>query len=368
MNQDVFINEVNRIFKIVFFQKLIHLLLRGAWVSGAVYLLFWGSNQLWGWFPNQLTWNLGAIFVFLLVFGSVFFSSKLTHAFVWRLDRGYILQEQVYTLFEVLQDGIQTEDENEVIKALLESDDIAQLSKIRQDIVSTGWRMREEVEATVVVMILLIIVYVSSVSNIVRIPINGGVGILPAIGVDPSADQIFADGIPGNAGNGDGGLSGSMGSADLLNAHLDFSPMEWEQITLSMHELGERLSNESITYKLGHALVQDDYQEAANQLGTLAENSDKLSFDVQQWLASHFLETAVSLQNIKQSGISNYFQEASAALYDGTTSRVSEEMDDLSELMEIFSRFQAKEMLADQLSDPVNTAQQSLEQYQNNSL
>jgi hypothetical protein len=133
-----------------------------------------------------------------------------------------------------------------------------------------------------------------------------------------------------------------------------------------MHELGEDLKDESGTFELGRALVQDDYNEAANQFSRLAENANELTADMQSRIASEFLETAVGFQDIQKSGISNYFQEASAALFGGSNSRISEEMDDLASLMELFSQFQQKEMRAELDPDSIANPSQTLDQYQNN--
>jgi hypothetical protein len=367
MNRDKFLNEINRIFRIALIQKMVHLTLRAAWVGGAVYLMCWGTNRIWGWFPNQRFWGLIALCVSLLVIGSIFLVSQLSGKFVWRLDRGFSLQEQVYTLYEVLQEGGPDADKQPGIQELIDSEDIARIPNVRREVVDKGWIVKEEFEATIVVLILLIIVYLTSVSSIVQISSIKTTGVLPVLGVDPSADQIFADGIPGNPGKDEtGGIDSSGSEGNGQAGQLDFSPLEWAQVSTLMHELGEDLKDESGTFELGRALVQDDYNEAANQFSRLAENANELTADMQSRIASEFLETAVGFQDIQKSGISNYFQEASAALFGGSNSRISEEMDDLASLMELFSQFQQKEMRADLDPDSIANPSQTLDQYQNN--
>jgi hypothetical protein len=284
------------------------------------------------------------------------------------LDREYSLQEQVFTLYELLQEGEPGVENQPGVRELIDSEHISRLAEVRRKLVDKGWRVKEEFEATIVVLILLMIVYLTSVSSIGGIPPGASIGILPSIGIDPSIEQVFPRGIPGDLGNG--GLL-EDGSAISINedgiSMPEFTKMEWVQIRAMMRELGRKLSEESGTYALGNALAQDNYPIAANQFSYLAESVDEISPEIQIWMAGLFLETAVGLQNLQQHGISSYFQEASAALFAGEISKISEEMDDLAELMKLFAQFQEKEVSANQIPNSINNQLQSLEQYRDNS-
>jgi len=365
MNRDLFNEEIKRIFKIALIQKTIQMLLRAAWVGGGVYLLMWGLNRLFGWFQNSQIWGIISALIFLLILGSVFLNSQISKKFVWRLDQGYSLQQQVYTLFEIFQYGDGEVEKQPVVKELIESKTIAQLPKVRRAVVDQGWRVREEFEAAAVILILLMIAYLNSVSAMVRIPESPEGNILPVLGVDPAADHVFVDGIPGNlpsVGDTQGFLGGALGIS--LAGLSDISTMDWTIISEEMQKLGDQLQTEASTYELGHALVQENYDEAANQFGTLAENVDKINPNVQTWIANQFLDTAVNLQNLQQRSIPNYFQEASAALYEGSETRIAEKLDDLAGLMDFFSQTQRGETRADLPIDSQIADQQSLEQYQ----
>ena len=67
MNRSNFLLEIRRIFRIAFVQKAVVILLRAAWIGGAVYIFCWGSNRLWGWFPSQDLWILYAALIALAV-------------------------------------------------------------------------------------------------------------------------------------------------------------------------------------------------------------------------------------------------------------------------------------------------------------
>ena len=369
MNRHSFMGEIQRIFRIALIQKVILMILRSAWVGGAVYLVCWGTNRIWGWFPNERSWSLTAMIVSVAVFCSVFFVTRPTRKFVWRLDRGFSLQEQVYTLYELLQEGESDVENQPGVRELIKSEHISRLPEVRRKLVDTGWRVREEFEATIIVLILLMIVYLTSVSNITGIPAGASLSSLPEIGIDPSFEKVFPRGIPGDFGPGENPEDGfvrstSQGSLNLL----EFSQMEWFTIRDLMRELGKNLSEESGTYELGQALIQDNYSEAANQFSKFAESVDEVSPDIQIWIAGLFLDTAVSFQNLQQHGISGYFQEASGALFEGVTSKISEEMDDLAGLMKLFSQFKANVMTANQIQNSFDNQFQSLDQYQEKTL
>lgn len=368
MNRHSFMGEIERIFRIALIQKIIFMIMRAAWVGGAVYLACWGTNRIWGWFSNERSWSIIALITSVIIFCTVFLVTKPSRKFVWRLDREYSLQEQVFTLYELLQEGEAGVENQPGVRELIDSEHISRLAEVRRKLVDKGWRVKEEFEATIVVLILLMIVYLTSVSSIGGIPPGASIGILPSIGIDPSIEQVFPRGIPGDLGNG--GLL-EDGSAISINedgiSMPEFTKMEWVQIRAMMRELGRKLSEESGTYALGNALAQDNYPIAANQFSYLAESVDEISPEIQIWMAGLFLETAVGLQNLQQHGISSYFQEASAALFAGEISKISEEMDDLAELMKLFAQFQEKEVSANQIPNSINNQLQSLEQYRDNS-
>lgn len=368
MNRHSFMGEIERIFRIALIQKIIFMIMRAAWVGGAVYLACWGTNRIWGWFSNERSWSIIALITSVIIFCTVFLVTKPSRKFVWRLDREYSLQEQVFTLYEVLQEGGPGVENQPGVRELIDSEHISRLAEVRRKLVDKGWRLKEEFEATIVVLILLMIVYLASVSSIGGIPPGASIGILPSIGIDPSIEQVFPRGIPGDLGNG--GLL-EDGSAISINedgiSMPEFTKMEWVQIRALMRELGRKLSEESGTYALGNALAQDNYPIAANQFSYLAESVDEISPKIQIWMAGLFLETAVGLQNLQQHAISSYFQEASAALFAGEISKISEEMDDLAELMKLFAQSQEKEVNANQIPNSINNQLQSLEQYRDNS-
>ena len=369
MKRNDFINEINRIFKIALAQKAVQMVLRSAWIGGAVYILCWGTNRLWGWFSNQEWWIFLALLFSIICMTPLLFVRKPNGKFVWRLDRSFSLREQVYTLFEVFQTGDHEVEKQPIIHELLVSEEIGKVRDVRRELVDKGWRVKEEFEATVVVLILLLIVYLTSVSSIINIRTDGIVNILPMLGSDPSADQVFSSGIPGYQVVEDAEGVGSGGIQVLgMDGDLNLTSTEWTQVSELMQKLGTNLSRESGTYELGQALVGENYKVAANQFGILAENIDALSSDVQNRIADQFLDTAVGFQNYQQPEISGYFREASAALYEGSTPKMYEKIDNLAGLMELFSKIQAKETKVDSNPESASGIPQTFNQYQNNLL
>ena len=363
MNRDLFIQEIHRIFRIAFIQKVVLTILRAAWVGGAVYLGCWGTNRLWGWFPDERSWSLIAIIISLSLFSTVFLERKPSRKFVWRLDRGFGLKEQVYTLYELALRGSNAVESQPVVDELVESEYVARLPAVRRNLVDKGWRVKKEFEATLVVLILLMVVYLTSVSSITSLP-PGAFVALPPLGTDPSIEQVFPRGIPGDLGNGEITIEGiAIAQNEPGSMALSFSSMEWIQIKSLMRELGSRLSQEAGTYELGQALTDDNYIQAANQFSKLAESVIELTPEIQFRIAGMFLDTAVNLQNIQQYAVATYFQEASAGLFEGVPSIIAEEMDDLSELMRLFSQFQEEEFSVEADIAPLN---QSLDQFREN--
>jgi len=364
VNAAKFLAEIQRIFRILFVQKAVTMFLRAAWIGGAAYLFCWGTNQLWGWFPNQGAWLFYAGLVSILVLGSVLLKRRPTRGFVWRLDRAFGLRQQVYTAYEILSTDTEAQAANDPgMQELLNSEALERLPAIRHELADRGWQFRREFESTIVVLILLLIVYLSSVGDISRLAGGFGSGFLPLLGRDPTALEVFSGAIPGETSEtapaeGTGGDS----PVDTQPGDLDLDPEEFAEVSEVLENLGEKLEGQSASQDLGDALRNRNYQQAADEFGSMAEEIEDFSPETRQELADNFLETSIELQNISQPDMAADFSEATASLLGDNPADMAEDLDNLSDLMQRLADFQSDQASANLEDQLVPGGQQSLDQ------
>ena len=364
MTASKFLSEIERIFRILFVQKTITMFLRAAWIGGAAYLLCWGTNQLWGWFPDQGSWLFYAGLVSILVLASVLLKRKPTLGFVWRLDRAFGLRQQVYTAYEILKsdaDAAATEDPG--MQELLDSQALGRLPAIRRELADRGWQFRREFESTIVVLILLLIVYLSSVGDISRLSSGFGTGFLPLLGRDPTASEVFSGGIPGETSETapEQGAGGDL-PVETQSGDLDLDPQEFAEVARVLENLGEKLRGQAATQDLGEALSDQNFKQAAGEFGAMAEEIGDYAPQTRQSLADRFLETSIEMQNIGQPDIAADFSEATASLLGSNPANMAEDLDNLSDLMLNLAGIQEQQATAALETDEFPGGQQSLDQ------
>lgn len=356
MNAKKLMDEINRIFGIAFVQKAFRLILRAAWVAGAVYLMFWGMNQLWGFFPNTVIWTVFSFLTGVAIVLSLFLRRQPDNEFVWRLDQRFGLKEQVYTAYE-LSEGkeLASGADESSITSQLAMDAAAPLPEIRRRVVNQGWNLRPEVESALVVLILLLVVYLNSVRLVTQLPPGGAIGLLPGLGSDPSAEQVLAAGSAGSGSDAAGLDQPSNSQQDpVLNDLLDLTPPDFDVISRILRNLGEALDKESATSELGESLKNQDYTGAAEEFGKLAETISQVSPRTRRELADQFLDTAVALQQASQQDISAYFQRAADALYGNSYSAMSDSLDELGAVMQVLAQYKQNQVIVDQPDDPAS--------------
>jgi len=353
MSREQFLREIARIFQVAWTQKIIKMVLRAAWVGGAVYLFCWGVNRLWGWLPSQSAWFWLAGLAAAGILATAFIQRAPSRGFVWRLDRGYRLQEQVYTTYEAIQQESREKRHQPAVDELLKSDQLMRLPVIRRELVDRGWRVKGEFESTVIVLILLLIVYLLSVEDIGRIPLDQGSGVLPSMGKDPTAAEVLTENIPGGVS---GNQPANLQTEELGSDSNFICQGNWDAAAEVFVSLGNVLGQQSATHEIGQSLQGLDFGEAAQGFGNLAEDVNDLTNESREGLANIFLDTAVNFQSINRPEISVYFQNTSAALFEGDQPAISEGLDQLVELMGLcqYCPVPASQQLA-------NTSQQSLE-------
>ena len=339
MNVEKFFSEINRIFQLAFTQKAFKVVLRSAWVGGAVYLLFWGANRLFDILNNSIVWLIAGILTTVLSLATLFFNSHPDKKFIWRLDQRFDLKEQVVTAFELFSgedaNPVEEDEDEESITNLLARDAATPLPGIRRRIANNGWYLRPEFESTLVVLILLLIVYLNGVSVITQLPPGGMVSILPVMEDDPTAAEVLSG---GNAESGQSVLGQDTFFPNQGNSNptynIQFSSEDCDDLSHIFRRLGRKLEDDSITYYLADSLQKEAYGVAADDIGYLAENISTMTEASRRKLGNQFLEAAVSLQDAGLHEVSKIFQDASAALFENSFSVMSENLDELAQMMQ----------------------------------
>ena len=178
-----FVDELNKTFIIAYIQHALKMVLRACWLGGAVYLLFWGTNHFLGWFTNSVIWVLVALGLGIVILLLLLHRRKIDSKFVWKLDRKFGVHEQIYTAYEDFNTKDTQSDDD--ISIELYKDATNKLPEIRKLIVDAGWGLRGDIEATIIVLILLFIVYVNSVGAIDRLSGNPEINVFTCVGIRP---------------------------------------------------------------------------------------------------------------------------------------------------------------------------------------
>ncbi|MFN2145269.1 MAG: hypothetical protein ACK2T7_07935 [Anaerolineales bacterium] len=348
MNAEKFLNEVRRLFRTAFVQKFVLMVLRAAWLGGAVYIFCWGSHELWGWFPHQERWIFYAASVSILILLSMLRYLKASRAFIWRVDRTFGFGEQLFTVFERISQLGENADQDPGTRMLLESDAVSDFPKLRRQISGSRGKFRREIESTLVVLILLMIIYLAGISSIDRLALfPTGLSFLPPVPSEPQSRDIFQSGIPGDESepaepdeydSGDQEEDSVGRTFDpLCDPNLLLAPDVWQQTQDLLSQLGENLCCGSATFTLSEGLRLPDYAGAGDEFSVMAGRIMDYSADTRLLLSTQFLNTSVQFQQAGQPGYSALFAGAASALLDGTPGEMAEGLDGLSVLMDQFA-------------------------------
>ena len=329
-----FVDELNKTFIIAYFQHALKMVLRACWLGGAVYLLFWGTNHFLGWFTNSVIWVLVALGLGIVILLLLLHRRKIDSKFVWKLDRKFGVHEQIYTAYEDFNTKDTQSDDD--ISIELYKDATNKLPEIRKLIVDAGWGLRGDIEATIIVLILLFIVYVNSVGAIDRLSGNPEINVLPALGSDPRVDEVlpYLGNQESASRNPDLSPLGQNASSELIESNdLGNLASDYFVIVNIMGQLGGKLSAESSLYQLGDSLETHDFNQAALAFEDLAVNIEKISTETKILMANSFLDTAVELNANDLQWVSQPFQASVDALYGNSSVLMSEKLGDLADLM-----------------------------------
>ena len=295
---------LNRIRNLVILQRSLRLLVRAAWLGLAGFLIAWGLNALYGWFPTGTLWaTAGLLFAAPALIG-VFRPLRLGRL-AWRMDRLLGLKEQVTTALKV--EG--AEEAPSPVAQELVADVGAGFPALRTRIAGRGWNLARDLEALAVVVLLLGTIVMSHRTGIRFSLLEVDPAPVPALGGAPGFTDIFPSGIPGLAA---GVPSGAEGNANPGGP----GPSEEALGDLDnlLSDLGEALSEHPETADIGEALQNGDLDGAAAAIERTADNVDLLPEDARQNMQESLQQAAQQARDAGQDDLADDLEAAAQAL------------------------------------------------------
>ncbi|HUF37396.1 MAG TPA: hypothetical protein VMN57_02635 [Anaerolineales bacterium] len=293
-----------RIRNLVLTQRSLRLLARAAWLGLSGFLIAWGLNALYGWFPDSRAWTLAGIAFAAPAFLAAFRPLPLDRL-AWRMDRLLGLREQVTTALSV-ETGPAASPHGPVTGALL-TDVAGRFPDLRRRIAGRGWDLARDLEALAVVLLLLATVIGSHRAGTQFRTPDAETTPLTALGTAPGFEDVFPSGIPGlsqGAPDGAGGNPGAPGPGEAAAGDLDNI----------LSDLGEALSEHPETADIGEALQNGDLDGAAAAIERTADNVDLLPDDARQNMQEAFREAAEEARAAGQDDLADDLESAAQAL------------------------------------------------------
>jgi hypothetical protein len=293
-----------RIRNLVIAQRTVRLLVRAAWLGLAGFLVAWGLNALYGWFPDQRHWTAAAVLFAAPPLVAAFRPLRLGRL-AWRMDRLLGLQEQVTTALRVDEVGA---DQTPVARTLV--DEVSARSPLLHTrIAGRGWNLGRDLEALAVVVLLLGTIILSYRTGIQFSPSLADPAGLPALDRPPGFSDVFPSGIPGLTAGAPGGVEGNTGPG---------APGPGEEalndLDNILSDLGESLSEHPETADIGEALQNGDLEGAAAAIERTADDVDLLPEDARQNLQESLQQAAQQAEEAGAEDLAEDLQAAAQAL------------------------------------------------------
>ena len=348
-----FLLRARWLYRLVLIQHAVRLILRAVWLGGAVYLLCWGIHAWWGVLPDPAIWIGLSSLVGLLTLLTIFFKRKRMEDFLWRADRLFSQKEQLSTAYQAAVKKHGDTGSGEVTTALI-SDAAKLIPAITRRVLARGWRLRNDLEAAIIVGLLILVVYISGLEALSTSNFGSELGLIPAAGSDPSFGDVFPSGIPGDTRGGDIGAAGEAGEGEdgPVSDQPWMTASALDRLFQVFSEMGAQLKDTPPSADLGRALELGDLLEASNQLGELSENIDRLTGDTRRILAEAFAYGARELYLSEFDQITGPLGSAADALENKTEPEMGVALDQLAAMFEA---------LAAQLQGEVTAQQQAPE-------
>jgi hypothetical protein len=313
--QKKFVQQFRSVQRLVWIQRGFRWLLRSFWSSALVFLLTWVFHHFFGWFPGlwlRLGLSFAAGMVPLVV---VFLSRPDAHDLAWRMDRRLGLQERLSTAWEV---AVQERPVNPLEESLVQ-DASQSLPEIHLQVLRHGWGAARDflILGLVLVALVVMLVLTFPLPELPTIPFPGsGDGVVPGLGGEPSAEEIFPGNVPGMPESGEG-----SGETDVP-----------EGLAEIFEEMAQDLAGDPATQSLAEALDAGDLESAADALEALADQLEQLPEDTRQNLADSFAETVPDLQASGYPDLAEAFQDSADSLAGESATR-SQDMKTLADAL-----------------------------------
>jgi hypothetical protein len=356
-----FLRRIRLLYRIVIAQQVTRIILRAAWLGGAVYLICWGVNAFWSVLPDSKYWVIIALAVSIGTLTTLVFRARSRKEFLWRVDQRFDLKEQVSTAYEVSTEKQERGPAGQQLDNLLVEDANKMMPSITRKVIDNGWGIRSDVEATVIVLMMLLTVYLSGLESFSNAIPFSGLGILPGVGGDPSLHDVFPSGIPGDTEGAYSGLGdGGIGTGSIAGPQ-DLTPEGLDLVFKTFQEMGEELKDSAATSELGRALAEGDFEQAANEMGSLSENIDRVTAETRLDLADRFSDAVRKLYLSQFSEITEVLGRAADALRGTSDTEMNTQLDRVSAMLQSFSGLQVNDVLAREEAEPETTEFEALE-------
>ena len=342
----------------LWFQRALRLAIRIIWTGMAGYLIGWGINSIWGWLPDPRMWiALGITFASFSVIGIVFPIPQLSRI-TWQMDRRFTLDEQVSTAWQISQ-----RQDHSSIAGLLVVDTIKLMPDIFKRIIFRGWFIGRDIISLLIVLVLFWLVFWNDFTvTPIELP-EAQAELLPALGEDPSSRDIFPSGIPGlrpeESPNTD--MSGQPISGDendnLLSGDSDLAG-DGGDLEGPLTALGERFSQQAVSYEVGQALQRGDFNKAADEIETLSDQVAQLSEESKQELSEAMKKASEDIDQTSgdiEEPIARNLAAASNALDVGSDSGAQKEMDQIASELRDLSKAKASQIAGQTIQGGVET-------------
>jgi hypothetical protein len=338
-----YMDRVRWLYRIVLIQKAARLILRAAWLGGAVYLFCWGINSLWGVLPNSGYWVFFSVVVGFATLITIFIKPLKLDEFLWRVDRNFAQKEQIATAYQVSRKKKGKALQPESLDGILVSEAAEMLPPITRRVIDKGWMIRLDVEATVIVLLLLMPVYLSGMESFTRTDPGSGLGLLPGLGSDPTFLDVYPSGIPGDTRGSDPGQFQAEGSYEPLGTcapSLGLSEDGLDQVYEVFRQMGVMLKDQAATARFGRILEDGDLAQAAIALSGISENIDRLGPETRLDLAEGFDFSRRELYQLEFADITDILGRASTALRGDPLAEMGSQLDEVVCLLEALASIQ----------------------------
>jgi hypothetical protein len=314
---------LTRIRNLVIAQRTLRLLVRAAWLGLSGFLIAWGLDTLYGWFPGQTAWAAAGLLFALPALAAILRPLRLERL-AWRMDRLLGLREQVTTALGVSKDP----EPQTPVAAVLLADVEGRFAGIRSRIADRGWDLARDLEALAVVLLLLGTIIASHRSGTLFSPVETTPVGLPSLDQPPGFTDIFPSGIPGLTGAPPGGEQGNPGSGPAGPGDEDLGALN-----NILSDLGDALSEHPETADIGEALQNGDLEGAAAAIERTADNVDLLPEDARQNMQESLQQAAQQARDAGQDDLADDLEAAAQALEnpDPNNPLAADALDELAE-------------------------------------